>query len=528
MTTTVRHTVFTSRWPGVEVPELPLPRFLLAGAADHAAEPALVDGPTGRVTTYGELAAGVRRVAAGLAAHGLRTGDVFAILAPNMPGWLVAAYGAMTVGGVVTGINPLYTPDEVAGQLADSRARFLLTVPPLLPTARAAVDRAGTGTRIVLLGPPTEATIGFAELLAHGDDPPDVPIDPGTDLALLPYSSGTSGLPKGVMLTHRACVANVLQLRAAIPSGPGDRMLAVAPFFHAVGFSAVANVTVHAGATVVTMPRFDLEGFLGAVQEHRISSVVVVPPIVLALARHPAVDRYDLSSLRWVVCAAAPLRAELQQACARRLGRPVLQGYGMTEVTAGAAVWDLDTPVRHGAAGRLLPGVQARIVDPATGTDLGPDEAGELWLRGPATMAGYLRNPEATAATIDAEGWLRTGDIARIDGDGALFVVDRLKELIKVKGFQVAPAELEAVLRTHPGVTDAAVVPIPDERAGEVPKAFVVRADDTVTAEEIIAYVAAQVAAHKRLREVEFVDAVPTSPTGKILRRLLRDRRGAA
>ena len=309
----------------------------------------------------------------------------------------------------------------------------------------------GTGTRIVLLGPPTEATIGFAELLAHGDDPPDVPIDPGTDLALLPYSSGTSGLPKGVMLTHRACVANVLQLRAAIPSGPGDRMLAVAPFFHAVGFSAVANVTVHAGAIVVTMPRFDLEGFLGAVQEHRISSVVVVPPIVLALARHPAVDRYDLSSLRWVVCAAAPLGAELQQACARRLGRPVLQGYGMTEVTAGAAVWDLDTPVRHGAAGRLCPACRpgSSTRSPAPTSDR----------TRPVSCGCAARPPwRATCATRGHRGHDRRrglaahGDIARIDGDGALFVVDRLKELIKVKGFQVAPAELEAVLRTHPGV----------------------------------------------------------------------------
>jgi acyl-CoA synthetase (AMP-forming)/AMP-acid ligase II len=206
----------------------------------------------------------------------------------------------------------------------------------------------------------------------------------------------------------------------------------------------------------------------------------------------------------------------------RRLGRPVVQGYGMTEVTAGVAIGDVGGPVTLGSAGLLLPGVQARIVDPATGSDRGPGEEGELWLRGPSTMAGYLGNPGATAATLDADGWLHTGDVARIDPDGALFIVDRLKELIKVKAFAVAPAELEAVLRTHPAIAEAAVVPAPDEQAGEVPKAFVVRAgDDALSAEEVMAYVAERVAPHKRVRHVEFIDAIPTSPAGKTLRRLL-------
>ena len=527
MTTTSRstRTVFTSHWPDVRVPDVSLPELLLAGAADRADEPALVDGPTGRVTSYGELATAVRRVAAGLAARGLRKGDVFAILAPNMPEWLVAAYGAMTAGGVVAGINPLYTPDEVAGHLVGSGARFVLTVPPFLSTAQAAVERVGGQAEIVLVGPPTEGTTAFAELLTHGDDPPPVVIDPAVDLALLPYSSGTSGLPKGVMLTHRACVANVLQQQPSFTLGPDDRSLAVAPFFHATGFGVVAGGGLHVGATVVTMPRFDVEAFLGLIQEHRITTLVVVPPIVLALAKHPAVDRYDLSSLRWVGCGAAPLGAELQEECARRLGCPVLQGYGMTELTAGVAIWEVDTPVTPGAAGKLLPNVQARVVDVATGADLGAGETGELWLRSPSIMAGYRDAPEATAATIDAEGWLRTGDIARIDDDGALFIVDRLKELIKVKAFQVAPAELEAVLRAHPRVADAAVVPIADERAGEVPKAFVVRtAGDTITAEEIMAYVGERVAPHKRVRAVEFIDAIPTSPSGKTLRRILTAR----
>jgi acyl-CoA synthetase (AMP-forming)/AMP-acid ligase II len=525
MTTTAQFTptVFRSHWPDVEIPRLSLPELLLAGAAERADAPAIVEGPTGRITSYVQLAADVRRVAAGLAAHGLRKGDVLALLAPNMPEWLVAAYGAMTAGGTVAGINPLYTPDEVAAQLADADARFLVTVPPFLDTARAAVKRAGLRTVIVLHGPPTPDTLAFRDLTEHGDEPPAVAIDPDVDLALLPYSSGTSGLSKGVMLTHRACVANVLQQRSAVPFAPQDRTIAVAPFFHATGFGVVANGALHAGATVVTMPRFDLEAFLGLIEEHRITKMIVVPPIVLALAKHPAVDRYDLSSLQWVGCGAAPLGAELQEACARRLGRPVLQGYGMTEVTAGVAIWDVGTPVTAGAAGKLLPNVQARIVDLVTGSDRGPGEVGELWLRGPSTMAGYLRNPEATAATLDADGWLHTGDLARIDRDGALFIVDRLKELIKVKAFAVAPAELEAVLRTHPAIAEAAVVPVPDAQAGEVPKAFVVHAGDgPLSAEEVMAYVAERVAPHKRVRHVEFIDAIPTSPAGKTLRRLLK------
>ena len=246
-----------------------------------------------------------------------------------------------------------------------------------------------------------------------------------------------------------------------------------------------------------------------------------MPPIVLALAKHPAVDRYDLSSLRFLACGAAPLGAELQQACARRLGCPVVQGYGMTELTAGVAIWPVDLPVRPGAAGRLLPGFEARVVDVGTGARRAARRARRAVVAQPVGHDRVPRRPGRHRAAIDADGWVHSGDIGRIDPDGALFVLDRLKELIKVKGFQVAPAELEAVLRTHPNIAEAAVVPMPDERAGERPKAFVVRVGE-LDAEEVMAYVAQRVAPHKRLGAVEFIDAVPTSPAGKTLRRLLR------
>jgi acyl-CoA synthetase (AMP-forming)/AMP-acid ligase II len=506
-------TVVTSPWPDLDIPDVPLTAFLLAAAARRADHPAVVDAATGRSLSYGEFAHQIERAAAGFAAQGLAKGDVVAILSPNSPEWLVACHGAIAAGGVVSGLNPLWSADEIAAQIHDSAARFLVTTGALAANARSATEKADVDTKLVLLDGQAPDALGLTELLACPDPAPDVAIDPAVDLALLPYSSGTTGLPKGVMLTHRACIANVLQTIAALRIGPDDRTLAVAPFSHAVGWGVVANCALHAGATIVTLPRFEPHAFLGAIQGHRVTQTVVVPPVVLALARHPAVADYDLSSLAWLACGAAPLGADLQRECMARLGIPVVQGFGMTEAVATIAADRIDTPVAAGSCGQLLPGVQARI-DP---------ETGELWIRSAALMTGYLGQPDATTATVDAEGWLHTGDVAHFDENGSLYVVDRIKELIKVKAFQVAPAELEAVLRGHPAVADAAVIGIPDERSGEVPKAFVV-ARTPVSADELTAHVAAHVAPYKQVREIEFIDAVPVSPSGKILRRLLRSR----
>ncbi|MEJ2861320.1 AMP-binding protein [Actinomycetospora flava] len=518
--------------PAVRVPDLSLPDFLLRAADDRPDAPAVIDAASGRTVTYGELRRDVRRCAVGLRRRGMRPGDVLAIVAPNSPEWLVACLGAMAAGGMVSGINPLYTADEIAPQLRDHGARFLLTIPPFLSLVRSAAA-GGVEPDIMVLGEAPDDGAGatpFADVLAAGEGGhlPGGLVDPAVDLALLPYSSGTTGLAKGVMLTHRAMVTNVEQMQAVMALSPADRSVAAAPFFHAVGLVVVAGVTLRAGGTVVTLPRFEVDAYLAAIAEYRVTVSVVVPPIVLAMARHPAVDRYDLSSLRLLGSGAAPLGADLQQECAARIGCPVGQGYGMTEAVAAIALFDADLPVVPGSVGMLLPGVEARIVDVMTGADLPAGETGELVVRGPQLMAGYLNNAEATAATIDADGWLHTGDLARFDADGNLFVDDRLKELVKVKGLQVAPAELEALLRTHPAVADAAVIPVPDERAGERPKAVVV-ASGPVDAEAILAFVAARVAPHKRITEVAFVEAIPTSPSGKILRRLLvaQDRAGA-
>jgi acyl-CoA synthetase (AMP-forming)/AMP-acid ligase II len=301
-------------------------------------------------------------------------------------------------------------------------------------------------------------------------------------------------------------------------------MLGVLPFFHSYGLVVFLNRTLRRGERCVTMPRFDLEQFLQLIERYRVTTLFLVPPIVLALAKHPLVANYDLSSVTLVHSGAAPLGDVLQQAASDRLHTPVQQGYGMTEATVGVTGRKrTGDPVKPGSVGRLLPNVQARIVDVTTGVDLGPDERGELLVRGPNVMQGYLGNAQATHATIDADGWLHTGDVALIDDEGHLFIVDRLKELIKVNAYQVAPAQLEEMLLSHPAVADAAVIGIPNEESGEVPKAFVVKLTE-IGAEELMAYVAAQVASYARIRSVEFIDAIPKSAAGKILRRALRER----
>ncbi|GGZ40239.1 hypothetical protein GCM10010328_13190 [Streptomyces rubiginosohelvolus] len=358
---------------------------------------------------------------------------------------------------------------------------------------------------------------------------PEIAIDPGEDVAALPYSSGTTGTPKGVMLTHRSIATNLEQLRPFIPMGEGDRILAVLPFFHIYGLTALMNVPLRCGSTVVVLPRFDLAQFLEAIQTHRISGLYVAPPIVLALAKHPLVGEYDLTSLQYIVSAAAPLDAELAAACSARLGvPPVRQAYGMTELSPGTHVVPLSVEQPPpGTVGKLLPNTEMRIVsleDPAKDAEPGSD--GEILIRGPQVMKGYLGRADATAAMIDEDGWVHTGDVGRADEDGWLYVVDRVKELIKYKGYQVAPAELEALLLTHDEVADAAVIGVYDAEGNEVPKAFLVRGPgaEALTEDEVMAYVAERVSPYKKVRRAEFIEAVPRAASGKILRRELRDR----
>lgn len=521
--------LYQSPFPSVEIPDLPLPNFLFDHATAYADKPALVDGPTGRSLSYGLLTQAIRLVGASLAQRGFKKGDVFAIYMPNVPEYAIAFHAVAALGGINTTINPLYTAHELAHQLTDSGASHLLTIPHFLPAAQAAAQEAGGIKEIFVLGEAEGAT-PFASLLRSDGKLPAVQIDPYEDLVVLPYSSGTTGFPKGVMLTHHNLVSNISQCEN-MSFGPGmelmpdDVVLGLLPFFHIYGMVVIMSWALRRGATVVTMPRFEMESFLQLTQNRKISYAYLVPPLVLGLAKHPLVDKYDLSSLRVIVSGAAPLSGELEAAVRTRLGCQVVQGYGMTEASPVTHFRSLEPEGRPkpGSIGVVVPNTECKIVDVATRAELEPHQEGELWVRGPQVMKGYLNNPQATANTVDTDGWLHTGDVGYADEDGYFWIVDRVKELIKYKGFQVAPAELEALLLTHPAVADAAVIGVADEEAGEVPKAYVVRKGEA-TADEIMEFVAGQVAPFKKVRYVEFIDQIPKSASGKILRRMLKEQ----
>ena len=518
--------IFRSPLAPVDIPEVSLTEFVLQRAVELSDKPALIDGLSGRTLTYAQLAGSIRRVAARLAARGFMKGDVFAIYSPNLPEYVVALHGVATLGGIVTTVNPLYTADELAHQLADAGAKYLLTVPAMMDRAREAATTCGV-REIFVLGEAEGAT-PFAALLESGgvdeDVVPEVEINPREDIVVLPYSSGTTGLPKGVMLTHYNLVANLCQIEAAEHFDARDTLVGVLPFFHIYGMVVIMNEGLYVGATIVTMPRFELEGFLKCLQDYRVTLAHVVPPVALALANHESVDNYDLSHLRAVFSAAAPLGETVASSCAARLQCPTLQGYGMTEASPATHMPLLGLgESKNGSVGMCVPNMECKVVDTETGALLGVNLPGELYVRGPQVMKGYLNRPDATAEAIDSDGWLRTGDIGYADEDSRFFIVDRAKELIKYKGFQVAPAELEAILLSHPSVADAAVIPSPDDEAGEVPKAFIVPRG-ACRVEEVLEYVAAQVAPYKKIRKVELIEQIPKSPSGKILRRILVQR----
>ena len=511
----------------LEIPEISVNDYALRHAKRLGDKAALIDGPSGNALSYADLHIQVGQAATGLAARGFRKGDVLAIYCPNVPEYAVVFNAVAQLGGINTTINPLYTARELLNQLNDSSARFLVTTPLFLDKALEAVIESSV-EEIFVLGEATGAT-PFSDLLGVGDSPPDVTINPRDDLVVLPYSSGTTGLPKGVMLTHHNLVANLCQFHG-FESQPrleeNDIVLAVLPFFHIYGMVVVMKLALAHGATVVTMPRFDMADFLALIQRYRITTLPMVPPMVLGLAKSPLVDQYDLSSLRTLFCGAAPLGAELSIEAGNRVGCPVVQGYGMTEASPVTHLSPKNAKnAKPGSIGKVIPMTEVRIVDVDSGADQGPNAEGELWIRGPQIMRGYLNQATATADSIDENGWYRTGDIGYADEDGFFYIVDRVKELIKYKGLQVSPAELEALLLTHPDIMDVAVIPIPDEEAGELPKAYVVNRtgdlDNEPLAAQIMAFMAELVSPHKRIRVIEFCSEIPKSASGKILRRVL-------
>ncbi len=524
---------FGSPFPDVEIPNVLLFDYLFGNIDAVAGDTAIIDGATGATTSYGELRTQILALAGGLAARGLAVGEVSGILCPNIPAFVTVFHGIMRAGGTATTINSLYTAHEIAEQLRDSRATHLFTLSMFLPQADAAAAAVGMPSEnVVLIDGSADVhpeRTSLRSLMTTGAPAPQQTLDPATHLAVLPYSSGTTGRAKGVMLTHRNLVANIAQGEPVIGVTRQDRILAVLPFFHIYGMNVLMNGALHRQAPIITMPKFDLAEFLRIIALYRATYLYIAPPIAVALAKHPMVDSYDTSSIRIIFSGAAPLDQELGQAVAARLGCTVRQGYGMSEMSpVSHTIPESRDDIPLGTVGITLPNMQCKIMDPATGEEIdkpatGVSAPGELWCKGPNVMIGYLADPESTANTLDADGYLHTGDVATVSSEGFVSIVDRVKELIKYKGYQVPPAELEAVLLTHPQIADAAVVGVNNEDGEEVPKAFIVlQAGAELSADEVMAYVASQVAPHKKVRQVEFISLIPKSSSGKILRRELR------
>jgi acyl-CoA synthetase (AMP-forming)/AMP-acid ligase II/enoyl-CoA hydratase/carnithine racemase len=514
--------IFKSPHPDLSLPEMSLSDVVLQKAQKLGEKPAFIDGLSGRTITYSQMRVGVERMAAALIGKGLRKGDVLALFSPNLPEYAIAFNAAALAGAAVTTANPLSSVDDLAHQLAETQSKFVITVSALLTKVKAAIQK--TAVQEIFLFDTfdnNDEFISVKDLMESKEPLPKVIIDPKEDLVALPYSSGTTGLPKGVMLTHSNIVSNISQFLSLQNASESDIVLSVLPFFHIYGMTVIVNGMMAIGATAVTLPQFEVERYLRTLQDYKVTQTYVAPPLVLLLAKHPLVDKFDLSSLRLIYSGAAPLDADLSEACATRLKCAVTQGYGMTEASPGISTGYADNKKnKAGTVGQLLPNTSCRLIDLVTKEDVGIGQEGELWVQGPQVMKGYFKNPAETAKMLDEDQWLHTGDVASIDSDGFLRVLDRVKELIKYKGFQVAPAELEGLLLSHPSVADAAVIPSPDNESGEVPIALVVK-KGSVSENELIDFVAEKVTSYKRIREVVFVDSIPKSAAGKILRREL-------
>jgi len=530
-------TIFRSKLPEIAISNhLPLHDYCFEHIAEFADRPCLIDGATGAIHTYAEVDRTSRRAAAGLRRLGVRQGDVIMNLLRNSPEFVYAFLGASLLGAVATTANPFYTPAEIHKQATAAGARLIVTEACAVEKVREfAAER---GITVVTIDVRSEGFVHFSDLLADSDESelPEVEIHPD-DVVALPYSSGTTGLPKGVMLTHRSLATSVAQqVDGENPNlyfHKDDVILCVLPLFHIYSLNSVLLCGLRVGAAILIMKKFDMVAMMELVQRFRVTIAPFVPPIVVEIAKSPLVDAYDLSSIRIVMSGAAPMGKDIQDAFRAKIPNAFLgQGYGMTEagpvLSMCLAFAKEPFAVKSGSCGTVVRNAELKIVDPDTGASLGRNKPGEICIRGEQIMKGYLNDPEATKNTIDKEGWLHTGDIGFVDDDDEIFIVDRLKEIIKYKGFQVPPAELEALLITHPSIADAAVVPMKDELAGEVPVAFVVRTKDSeITEDEIKKYVSQQVIFYKRIGKVFFTDAIPKAPSGKILRKDLRAKLAA-
>ncbi|RPD76081.1 acetyl-CoA synthetase-like protein [Lentinus tigrinus ALCF2SS1-7] len=539
--------------------DLTIEQFILDGQHPtrprwYGQRPVLVEEDTGREVSSDELRARI---------HGLTNalkirwdiGQLCAlcIYSPNHIDYLVALWAVHRLGGIVSTSNPMYTMDELTYQLRLVKPRMLMVHPSVLPVALKGAQAVGMPLdRIVLFEPlsgsPHQNIQNLVDFgLREVQQYTPLRLGPGQakKLALLLLSSGTTGKPKAVMISHYSINVNIVQIAQhlrlndeTVPMDsklyrPGSVTLAIIPFYHAYGMHKLLFGSIFFGSTVVISPKFALERTLQSIQRYKVTHLCTVPPQVLLLCKSPIVAKYDLSSVYFLQCGGSPLSAELQESIVRILPKCTIgQGYGMTEAATGITYCQTDGRLR--APGSvLLPGIVARVVK-ADGSLAGYNEPGELYLKTPSASLGYLNNPTATAETF-VDGWIRTGDEVVVDERKEVLVVDRIKELIKVRGFQVAPSELEGHLLDHADVVDVCVIGIPDDYSVELPFAFVVlspRAQERIKGsleetsrarQEIMKHVSDHKAAYKRLAGIQFVDAVSKNPSGKLLRRVLRE-----
>jgi len=531
--------VIRSPYADVTIPEINVADFVWSNADKYPDNVALACGMTGRQYTYEMAMQMSQKFGSAMRRSGASKGDVVALILPNIPEFPIAFLGCVGAGLTVTTMNPTYRAEEVARQLDNSGAKYIITIGLFLQNAKqAAANLESTKINdIIVLGmeeTPDDCK-SFMSMMISDDGSmyknPGEATDPHKDVVVMPYSSGTTGPPKGVCLTHFNMVANCCQVtspdvsdvRSTAETGNQEITLAVLPFFHIYAMTTIMIMGLYLGLKVVTLPKFEPDMFIKALSTYRPTLLNLVPPLCNFLAADPSVKSQHLSSVKFVTGGAAPFGPTMISNFMKKAAPNVpkfQEGFGMTESSPVTHVQPLQNSFL-GGCGFPVPNTMAKIIDLETGELLPAGVDGELCVSGPQVMLGYHRNKRATNGTIK-DGWLHTGDLAHYKEDGQYVIVDRLKELIKVKGYQVAPSELEDLIRKHEGVVDVAVTGIPDERSGELPRAYVIRKNRKIHEQDIIKFVAAHVAPHKKLGGVMMVDSLPKNQTGKVLRRELK------